>query len=216
MKENLTQRDRVLLLALLVHEPSIDIANTQLRLAFGIGVDKDNRKRLSNAGYLKFLQAKSSTAILYTLTASGRERAMSELSSEADPKSTVNLRVVYAVFNSVHRFLHRNHLSADAVFDAQGNSFKDDAIDAKVSNTIQDEYHRLADGKSMWVPLRTLRDALPEISRESLDETLTALCNQRIIHLISETNRKALRDADHEAALSIAGDPKHFIAIEAG
>ncbi|MFB9661787.1 hypothetical protein ACFQS3_03600 [Glycomyces mayteni] len=215
MKETLTQRDRVLLLALLVHDPSFDIANTQLRSAFGIGVEKANRERLSRAGYLNSIQAKGSTAKLYTLTPKGRERAMSELSNDADPKSTVNLRVVYAVFNSMHRFLRRNHLDADAVFEAQDGSF-DDAIDAELSNSIQDEYRRLAEGRSMWVPLRTLRAALPDISRESLDETLTALCSHRIVHLTSESNRKSLRDADHEAALNIGGDAKHFIAIEAG
>lgn len=215
MPVTLSQRERFILLALLVHQPAIDVSNKELKAAFGLDIEKGEREDLVEAGFLSFIRAKGSTANLYTLTAHGRERALTELSGDADPKSPVNLRVVYAVFNAVHRFLRRNHLTADAVFNAQEDLSAEDSLDEKVSSSIEDVYRKLAEGRSMWVPLRELRAALTDVPREHLDEALTILYSRRLIHLISESNRKALRPVDHEAALDIAGDPKHFLAIGA-
>jgi hypothetical protein len=215
MQVALSQRERLLLLALLVHQPSVNVSNNQLRAAFGLEVAKAQRESLFKAGFLTFVTARGSTANLYTLTPSGRERALVELAGDADPKSTANLRVIYAVFNAVHRFLRRNHLTADAVFEEKGDLSAEDTLDQKIASSLQDEYRKLAEGRSMWVPLRKLRASLPDVPRDQLDEALTVLYSRRLIHLISESNRKALQPVDHEAALDIAGDPKHFLAIGA-
>ncbi|MEU5152937.1 hypothetical protein [Glycomyces sp. NPDC021274] len=214
MQVALSQRERLILLALLVHRPSIDVSIKELRSAFGFGIEKSERIHLIEAGFLTAIQAKGSTALLYTLTAAGRERSLAELSGEADPKSPLNLRVVYAVFNAVHRFLRRNHLTADVVFDAK-EDLSAEQIDEEVSSSIGDAYRKLAEGRSIWVPLRELRAALTDVPRNHLDETLTIMHSNKVIHLISESNRKALKPVDHEAALDIAGDPKHFLAIGA-
>ncbi|MQM28862.1 hypothetical protein [Glycomyces albidus] len=213
MQHELTQRERFILLALMVHEPPTDVTNTALKASFGLDVGAGERENLAAAGYLTFLRARSSgQPYLYELTAAGRERAVEELAGSADPKSAINLRVVYALFNAVHRFLQRNHVPAEAVFNADRHDIGGD-LDSPVGDAVAKEYGNLAEGPGAWVPLRALRDALPNIDRGELDDTLKLLLRRRVIRLTSEANRRTLSEADKAAALNIGGDDKHWMAI---
>ncbi len=213
MQHELTQRERFILLALMVHEPPIDVTNTDLKANFGLEIKPRERENLTGAGYLTSLRGRGpGTPFLYELTAAGRERAVEELGGSADPKFTINLRVVYALFNAVHRFLQRNHVPADAVFNTDHHNVGGD-LDSSVGEAITKEYGNLAETPRAWVPLRALRDALASVDRGELDDALKLLYRRRVIRLTSEANRRTLSEADKAAALNIGGDDKHWMAI---
>jgi len=214
MQQPLTQRERFLILALMVHEPPTDVTNTDLKANYGLDIKSGEREKLSEAGYLaSFRDRGPGKPYLYELTPKGRQRAAEELSGSADPKSVPNLRVVYALFNAVHRFLNRNHLPAEAIFNADRISTDAEALDTDISDALTKEYRSLAERPASWVPLRRLREALPAVARGDLDDALRLLYRSRVIRLTSEANRRTLSEADTAAALNIGGDDLHWLAI---
>lgn len=64
-----------------------------------------------------------------------------------------------------------------------------------------------------WLPLATLREALPQFSRTTLDDALTELFDSRDIDLMPEENQKVLTDRDRDAALWLGASHKHFLVI---
>lgn len=214
MQQQLTQRERLLLLALMVHEPPTDVTNNDLKLSYGIDMKPDQRTRLTEAGYLAAIRSRApGKPYLYELTALGRERAVKELSGSADPKATINLRVLYALLNAVHQFLDRNHLPAGAIFAADKLGSGSVELDNEVIEAVTKQYGNLAEEPASWVPLRSLREALSTVGRGELDDALRLLYSRRLIRLTSEANRRAITEADEAAALSIGGDKVHWMAI---
>jgi hypothetical protein len=214
MQLQLTQRERLFLLALMVHEPPTDITNNDLKSSYGLDMKPDERTRLSGAGYLAAIRSRTpGRPYLYELTALGRERAVEELSGSAEPKSVINLRVLYALLNAVHQFLDRNHLPAGAIFAADKLGNGPVELDNEVIEAVTKEYRNLAEEPASWVPLRSLREALPTVERGELDDALRLLYSRRLIRLTSEANRRAISEADEAAALSIGGDNVHWMAI---
>lgn len=62
--------------------------------------------------------------------------------------------------------------------------------------------------------LTRLRAALPDLSREQVDQVLHTLLADPGVFLIPESNQKALTPADLAAAVSVGGTDKHLLAIE--
>ncbi|HEU5128610.1 MAG TPA: hypothetical protein VFU12_11525 [Glycomyces sp.] len=213
MQHELTQRERFILLALMVHEPPTDVENNDLRASLGIDIKKAERERLTEAGLLSAVRGRTSgQPYLYVLTAAGSKRAVEELAGAADPKTTVNPRLVYALFNAVHRFLKRNHVPAEAVFDPDGRDAVGE-IDSSVGDAVAEEYGNLTEKAGDWVPLRALREALAKFDREELDGTLKLLYGRRVIRLTSESNPRTLSEEDKAAALVAGGVELHWLAI---
>lgn len=69
-----------------------------------------------------------------------------------------------------------------------------------------------------WLKLADLRNAIDALvdgpTREEVDQALTEMFLSRSINLIPEENQKTLTSADREAALVLANEPKHLIAID--
>lgn len=59
--------------------------------------------------------------------------------------------------------------------------------------------------------LRPLLDGAPA---SEVDAVLKELSRQGRLHLAPESNRKALTDADHEAAIRVGGEDNHLLSIE--
>ncbi|MEU6857319.1 hypothetical protein AB0B28_00370 [Glycomyces sp. NPDC046736] len=211
----LTQRERLIILALMVHQPPEEVTNSALAESYGFKVSKEERENLVKAGFVTAYRAHGGhRPYVHELTSEGRERAVAELAGEADSKSAVNLRVVYAIFNALHEFLRRNFLSAETVFSPEyltgGGT---DGLDEVITETVQRQYEGLVDDDSGWVPLRSLREATPEVKRDVLDETLREMFTRRIIRLSSETNRRRITEADDEAALPVSGEKMHWLRM---
>ncbi len=64
------------------------------------------------------------------------------------------------------------------------------------------------------VRLVALRAALPRFTRESVDDVLLSLRKDGLILLYPDDDRASLTAADHEAALSEGGIPRHLVYLE--
>ncbi|CAM4025105.1 hypothetical protein KIPE111705_36945 [Kibdelosporangium persicum] len=65
-----------------------------------------------------------------------------------------------------------------------------------------------------WVGLDELRARLNrDLSKEEVDQALKCLSRTKTANIVPESNRKALTDDDHAAAVRIGGEDNHLIAI---
>ncbi|MGW5703890.1 hypothetical protein [Amycolatopsis japonica] len=90
------------------------------------------------------------------------------------------------------------------------------SADERWENLIREEILNLARGPRDWVSLVELRPRLDQrgTSRAAQDEHLKRLSRVGKLHLAPESNRKALRDPDHEAAIDISGEANHLVLWE--
>jgi hypothetical protein len=81
-----------------------------------------------------------------------------------------------------------------------------------VEQQVRDAYAKLSKSGNNYVTLADLRDAVPA-DRSRVDDTLKTMSKTRAIDLVPESNRKALTDRDHAAAIKIGGEDQHLISI---
>lgn len=87
------------------------------------------------------------------------------------------------------------------------------AVNARFERFITGEVERLEHKPGDWVGIVDLRRALDArgIPRAAQDRQLKRLSAEGKVHIVPESNRKALRQEDHDAALQLAGEPNHLI-----
>lgn len=87
---------------------------------------------------------------------------------------------------------------------------------ASLPRRIEEACLALTGGKRKErVRLSALRSTLSSVERGALDHALLQLQDQRRLVLYREDNSAALTPADHEAALSVNGSPRHIVYLEA-
>jgi excisionase family DNA binding protein len=64
-----------------------------------------------------------------------------------------------------------------------------------------------------WIGLAELRPRLAGVPRDVLDAALDRMIERPDVRLQAELNQKALTDQDWDAAVDIAGEPRHLIRI---
>jgi hypothetical protein len=84
-----------------------------------------------------------------------------------------------------------------------------------VEAQIRAAYLRAVRKPGAWVKLTAVRRRLDGVSRKEVDAALGRMMRQPGVHLISQADQKNLTEDDHQAALTIGGEPKHLLAIEA-
>jgi hypothetical protein len=82
-----------------------------------------------------------------------------------------------------------------------------------VDQRVRQAYQTLAEHAGDVVNLARLRDMLPEISREELDETLLTMDRNRDIQLEPDPHRIALTQRTKDAAIWLGGEYMHLICI---
>ncbi|WP_051174410.1 hypothetical protein [Amycolatopsis orientalis] len=87
------------------------------------------------------------------------------------------------------------------------------SVNDRWDNEIRNAIASLERHKGDWVPLVDLRPKLDRrgTSRAAQDKHFKRLSQERKIHLVPESNRKALRAADHAAAVRVGGDDNHVV-----
>ncbi|MBE1580454.1 hypothetical protein ACFORH_43185 [Amycolatopsis roodepoortensis] len=87
------------------------------------------------------------------------------------------------------------------------------SADERWENLLREQINKLARGPRDWVALVELRPRLDErgASRAAQDEHLKRLSKAEKLELAPESNRKALRDPDHDAAIFISGEANHLV-----
>jgi hypothetical protein len=89
-------------------------------------------------------------------------------------------------------------------------------IERETATRIRAAYRRLSQESGLqWVGLADIRDALPDVPRETVDGALLQLmeedASRQDYRIIPIANTKALRGRDREAALTIGGEPHHAV-----
>ncbi|MFE3178673.1 hypothetical protein ACFXPA_46525 [Amycolatopsis sp. NPDC059090] len=86
-------------------------------------------------------------------------------------------------------------------------STKDSRWDAAILAAVE----RLEHSHGEWIGLVDFRRALGR-GRAAVDEHLRRLSRRGIVCLVPESNRKALTQADHDAAIRIGGQDNHLLS----
>ncbi|MFJ6675949.1 hypothetical protein ACIQMJ_33030 [Actinosynnema sp. NPDC091369] len=83
-----------------------------------------------------------------------------------------------------------------------------------LESVIRAAYLELSVKPQDWVRLAKLRPKLNGAEKDEVDDVLLEMFKNGEIHLVPESNRKALTEADHAAAIRIGSEDKHIMAIE--
>jgi hypothetical protein len=178
-------------------------------LALGPKLDKPGRDKLNELGLIE--SERSSGRFIHELTDRGWHLCREILSDGPPPRSTGPAKTLYTVLASLDRYLDHADLSLADVF-----GYPDDVqTKATVEDLIRDVYAKLTPRPGGWVGLTHLRAELADAPRAEIDAALHTLYRTPGVSLIREENQKALTDTDRDAAITIGGQDKHLIAIEA-
>lgn len=94
---------------------------------------------------------------------------------------------------------------------------KADTPESRFDKLVTGEVQRLTAGRrgaenAGLVDIRKTLDS-HGLSREAQDKHLKRMSSEGKIHIVPEDNRKALTQADHDAAIRIGGEPNHVVSL---
>ncbi len=202
---DLTGTERAVLLVLMAQ--SKPVPNPDL-VALGPKLDKAGRDKLNELGLIE--SDRSSGRFVHELTDRGWHLCREMLSAGAPPKSTGPAKTLYTMLAALDRYLTHADLSLADVFGS-----RNDVQTATVEDRIRGTYATLTPRPGGWVGLAHLRAELADAPRAEIDAALHTLYRTPGVSLIREENQKALTTVDRDAAVTIGGQDKHLIAIEA-
>ena len=209
---SLPEKSALLALMLFVEEAS----NTQIREEYGFTIDKKVRDRLVGSGFITARKSKELRgAFVHELTEAGWKQSREDLAAATPPGAQKGYRLLYGVLRTLDRHLARKNLEMADVFVPDRSPRVVEApqpIDP--TREILTAYDALVSRPGAWVNLSRLRDALPHLSRDEVDEALVRLNLEPWAYLIPEANQKTLSEADRDAAVHVGGEDKHLLSIE--
>ncbi|MCE6993307.1 hypothetical protein LZG04_00570 [Saccharothrix sp. S26] len=114
------------------------------------------------------------------------------------------VREVFGLLRGVAPILRRYGISLADIFRAGDD----------LESVIRAAYLELSVKPQDWVRLAKLRPKLNGAQRDEVDAVLLEMVKTGTVHLAPDSNRKVLTDADHAAAIRVAGEDNHLVAIE--
>lgn len=171
-----------------------ELPNVELTKDYKIKLGQPARKKLNDQGLLVSTEGRR---IVHRITEKGIAWCEQQLADIEPPKNAGPL--VRVVFEMVRR---SNLRLADLV------------PPADLESLIRAAYRDLSVKPQDWVRLAKLRPRLDGADRDEVDKVLLAMIRTGLVHLAPDSNRKALTDADRDAAIRIGGQDKHLLAIE--
>jgi hypothetical protein len=193
-----------------------EASNTDLREEYGFTIDKKVRDQLVGSGLITARKSKELRgAFVHELTEAGWKQCREELAAETPPGVQKGYRLLFGLARTLDRHLSRSRLEMADVF-VPGEPTEEPAA-PQVSDPeadIRAAYDALVSRPGAWVNLSRLRDALPHLTRDEVDEALLRLNLEPWAYLIPEANQKTLSEADREAAVHVGGEDKHLLSID--
>jgi len=181
------QSERAALLTLWVEDR--EIPNPELTRELGVDLRADGRARLNKDG---LLESRKGRPITHRLTAKGADWCVRELLTiQPPPRAGALIRAVFA------------HVRKSA-----------SGSDIDLETLIREVYHELSVKPQDWVRLARIRPKLNGAERAEVDDTLLKMIRTGTVHLVPQSDRKALTDEDHAAAIRVGSQDKHLVAIE--
>ena len=188
------------------------VSNPELHTIVGFSLDGRERVELNELKLVDSRPEGKRRAFVHQLTERGWEWCATELTARTPPPPAPRSTLVAALYLVVEGFeghLRRERLRLTDVFDTTGPLSADE-----IEDRIRAHYQELARSPRDWVGLVDLRRRLGGIPGDQVDAVLRELSRTGRAHLVPESNRKALTDADHEAAIRIGGEDNHLISLE--
>ncbi|MGV0813010.1 hypothetical protein ABQF34_13705 [Mycolicibacterium boenickei] len=202
--DELTGSEQAVLLVLMAE--SRPVPNPELE-RLGPKLDKPQRDRLNRLG---LIETTGTRPLVHELTDAGWAVCRALLGADAPPRSTGQGRALYTLLAALHRYFEHAELVPADVFLPADVSVPDENPEVQ----LRSAYAGLAARPGGWVSLLHLRQAVPELTRPTVDAALISLYQQPGVSLIPEENQKVLTPADRDAAVEIGHQDKHLIAIE--
>ncbi|WP_018687106.1 hypothetical protein [Actinokineospora enzanensis] len=203
MSEKYLAIEKAALIALMM--ANREVSNTELKTQYGVPLDKPGRERLNKDGLLRSRTDRK--PFVHEITKDGIAWCEREL-VRIEPAAKSGLARVVLDFT---RAVLDQVLAQGSIFGFlhPGVAHPDD-----LESLIVRVYRELSVKPQDWVRLAKLRPALNGADKAEVDEVLLAMLRAGGLHLAPDSNRKALVDVDHAAAIRIGGEDKHLMAIE--
>jgi hypothetical protein len=210
--EELTGTEQAVLLVLMAE--ARPVRNPELA-ALGPKLEKSKRDRLVRLGLIEANATVRPMEI--ELTDRGWALCARLIGADAPARATGQGKALYTVLAGLRRYFDREDVAPGDVFvplDANPPEGDPDPLGDDIEARVRDAYVGLAAHAGGWVDLVRLRDALPDLSKQDLDDALTRMYRSPGVSLIPEENQKTLTAEDRAAAVEIGDQDKHLIAIE--
>ncbi|MET9064714.1 hypothetical protein [Streptosporangium sandarakinum] len=201
------------------------ISNPELKERYGLKLDGEPRKKLNG---LKLVESrKQGRAFVHTLTDAGWARMAEMIEAGIPLPSGSAAAMCRALLTGLSRFLSRTgqrpadffHPGSDAVPDTAPSTVDEVAgppvAEADVTERIRAAYAELAPEPGAWVGLARLRPLLGGFTQAEVDRALKGMIHLPEVSIVPEHNQKVLTPEARKAAVSVGGEDKHLISIEA-
>ncbi|MEV8440674.1 hypothetical protein AB0425_25105 [Actinosynnema sp. NPDC051121] len=200
MPEKFGNDERAALIVLMLENR--DVPNVELDRDLKVRLGKDGRERLNDIGLLQSWKEKN--RLWHRITDEGIAWCMDDLAAGEPPSKSGPLS--RAQFSALQRFV-RYHQRRNTLAEV----FRDGA---DLESVIRAAYLELSVKPQDWVRLAKLRPKLNGAEKHEVDAVLLEMVKTGTVHLAPDSNRKVLTDADHAAAVRVAGEDNHLVAIE--
>jgi hypothetical protein len=209
MAEKYGPQERAALFVLMIEQK--EIANVDLVESFGIRVTQEGRKKLNTAGLLE--SPKKGRRIVHRITPDGISWCEDELAEVEVPQGKGPLvNVVFEVLRCLARYLRAQNVRLIDVI--RPGTPGEVVFPADLEDAIRAAYREIASRPQAWVRLAQLRPKLDGAEKAEVDQTLLGMQKTGLLHLSPDSDRLALTDADHAAAIRIGKEDKHLMLIE--
>lgn len=202
MAEKYLSAERATLFVLLLHKE--EMPNAFLKKEHGVDLPAAGRVKLNETGLIE--TRKESRQFFHRITPAGEEWCERELMDfETPPRSSALAKVGFDMLRRCARFARHNKIPITHLIGAS----------EELEELIRRVYKELSGRPQDWVRLAQLRPKLNGAAKDEVDQTLLAMARTGRVHLAPDSDRRGLTDADRGAAIRVAGEDNHFLAIEA-
>ncbi|MET7879428.1 hypothetical protein [Micromonospora profundi] len=209
--DGLTPVQRYVLVRLMINADALPFK------LFG-SLTKDKRIDLVDRGYV----VATERPITLDLTQQGHDRAVAELGAEPPLRAGTAGETLYATLDFIRRLVEHTGTEPRDFFrfrlakdlPAVAEQAPEPATEATdVEQRIRAAYTDLAPRPGDYIALAALRAALAGVPGPQVDAALIDLNRAPDVHLVPESNQKALTAEQRAAAVSIGNQHKHLLAI---
>jgi hypothetical protein len=179
-----------------------EVPNPELTSQHKIKLGPAGRDKLNKAGLLR--TRSDNRRLVHQITEDGIAWCMKDLAEGEPPaRSGPWARAQAQVLRRCVQYLLK-----------QGIRLTDVIHPSDLESLIRAAYLDLSAKPQDWVRLAKLRPKLNGAAKGEVDEVLLKMVKTGTVHLVPDSNRKVLTDADHTAAVRIGSEDKHLLAIE--
>jgi len=176
------------------------------------------RKELIQWGLIqeeKRKNKKGSQALYIQVTEKGWKWANDNITADFSKRSTASGPALAALLSRLNNYLNQHQLSLAEILGLLNNNLAENEPEMDLEQRIKDAYFKVSGGKwNVRVHLHELRQNLPDISRQSLDQKLLDMQKHEKLVLYNMDDVRHIRPEDEAAAIDIAGFKRHIIYME--